>query len=115
MASSVTEHRPEIRFPRYGLRTLMAIVAVAAVLFAVMGTIGPLASAGLLMGLAVIGLHVVGNAIGTSLRDCAPRRTMEIPGTEPAERGATLIYADMPVSQLRRRTPLGWINRATTL
>src|SRR4051812_41038018 len=111
MASSVTEHRPEIRFPRYGLRTLMAVVAAAAVLFAVMGTIGPLASAVLLMALAVVGLHVVGNAVGTSLRDSAPRRAIDPPDAEIADRPAARIHVDMPVSQLRRRTPLGWINR----
>ncbi len=69
--------RRDLRLPQFRLRTLMWFVALLAVLFAVMGVIGPLASTGLLMFLVLIGLHVAGNAVGTTLRDSAPRRSVD--------------------------------------
>ncbi len=104
-----------LRFPQFRLRTLLGVVALLAVLFAVMGVIGPLASAGLVMGLVIVGLHVVGNALGTSLRDGAPSRAPEHPPVDFAEQAVQRTRSDSGISRLHQRTPLGWIIRATTL
>ncbi len=105
----------EFRFPQFGLRTLLVVVALAAVLFSVMGWIGPVPSAGLLLGLVIVGLHVVGNAVGTSLRDRAPSRppAKSIGRDPPSELAAP--RDNLPVSQLQQRTPLGWIVRVAVL
>jgi hypothetical protein len=105
----------ERRFPQFGLRTLMIVVGLAAVLFSVMGWLGPVPSAGLLLALTVVGLHVVGNAVGTSLRDHAPSRSaVEPPNAQPASE-TNVAREHLPLPRLHQRTPLGWIVRAATL
>jgi hypothetical protein len=110
----IDDGRP-LKVPQFCLRTLLAVIGILAVLFSVMGTIGPMASAGLLLILTVVGLHVVGNALGTSLREGAPQRTADRPAMDRPEQRPTPVHDGLPVSRLRERTPVGWIIRATTL
>ena len=88
---SLINRREPVKWPQFRLRTLMFAVALLAVLFAVMGLIGPTASAGLVMILVLAGLHVIGNALGTSLRDTANQHVANDP---PANRAAARENAD---------------------
>jgi hypothetical protein len=110
----IDDGRP-LKVPQFHLRTLLAVIAILAVLFSVMGTIGPMASAGLLLILTVVGLHVAGNALGTSLRDGAPQRVADCPANDRPEHRPASVHAGLPVSRLHEHTPPGWIIRATTL
>jgi uncharacterized membrane protein YeaQ/YmgE (transglycosylase-associated protein family) len=92
--------------PQFGLRTLMLAVTGCCVLLGLMKEIGPLASVGLCFFLALVCLHVAGNAIGTSLRQEANRELAAKcpqPVAPARERVAT------SPSRLRERTPLGWM------
>ena len=63
------DRRPALQPPRFGLLTLLVMVAVLSGLFAIIhyfGTYG--AAIAILFGLCVVA-HVVGNAMGTKLRD----------------------------------------------
>ncbi len=101
------------RVPQFRLRTLFLLIAVLAVLFAVMGTIGPIASAALLLFLCMAGLHVAGNALGTTLRDDSSARfrwqnaTAIESESKPAANRST-----MTAPRLSEHTPLGWIRYA---
>ncbi len=101
------------RVPQFRLRTLFLLIAVLAVLFAVMGTIGPIASAALLLFLCMVGLHVAGNALGTTLRDDSSARfrwqnaTAIESESKPAANRST-----MTAPRLSEHTPLGWIRYA---
>jgi hypothetical protein len=99
----------DARRPQFGLRGLFAAMAVLAVLFAVMGTLGPVASAGFLLVLAVVGLHAAGNALGTSLRDSAPTEGAEKFQAHRTARARQQLAAAMPPSRLYHRTSPGWI------
>jgi hypothetical protein len=102
--------------PQFGLRTMLAVVAILAVLFAVMSTIGPTASVGLLLTLAVIGLHVAGNALGTTLRDNAPTEAIEQRAAhQPRAAALKRASAALPPSRLYHRTSLGWMIWVTTV
>ena len=57
-----------IRWPQFGLRTLMLAVTGCCVVFGLMRELGPLVSLGFVFFLLMAALHVAGNAIGTSLR-----------------------------------------------
>ncbi|MCC7084229.1 MAG: hypothetical protein IT427_04390 [Pirellulales bacterium] len=102
--------------PQFRLRTLFFVVTLCGLLFGVMHALGPIVSAALLMALMTVGLHIAGNALGTSRRD----ESTEWFGT--ATRSATddiemaeRIAAATAAHRLREHTPLGWIIRATTL
>jgi len=53
---------------RFSIRTLLALVAVASLLFAVTNWIGSVWSVSLSLLALIVGAHVFGNAIGTRLR-----------------------------------------------
>lgn len=108
--SPITDRRPSLKPPQFRLRTLMWTVAVICVLLAAMKTAGPTAS--LILGLLVLAViaHVMGNALGTRLRENGDRPLPEdgqIDATfsifhRKARRGD---YA--PATRLRDRVSLG--------
>jgi len=114
------QSRPKL--PQFTLRSMFLATGCLAMVFAVCQAIGPLASCGLMVGLALVGLHVIGNVLGTRLRNEAYRtpangRNGEAspgPGQYPAIVPARF---DQPhsVSRLSQRTPLGWMILATTV
>jgi hypothetical protein len=71
--SHITETERMARPPQFGLRTLLLTVTALSILFAVFAAVGPMWSAMLAMVFSLVGLHVAGNALGTRLRDDAPR------------------------------------------
>jgi MFS family permease len=116
---SIDESPAPLKLPQFGLRTMFFVVALLGLLFALMGLIGPLASAALLLVLAVIGLHVAGNVVGTTLRNNAPVDAEQMNdssrhGGLSARRSvmATLepVQRDLTPPRLSERTGLGRLN-----
>src|SRR6266446_3081064 len=92
------------RWPQFRLRTLMLAVTGCCLLFGLMKEIGPLPSMGLCFFLALVGLHVAGNAIGTKVRDETNRELAE---ERPQPAAPAPKHAPKSPSRLRERTPLG--------
>jgi hypothetical protein len=112
MDANVSENlRRPVRGPQFRLRTLMIWVAALAVVFGVMAAAGPIGSAALMLVLTMIGLHVAGNALGTSLREEAPGDSQRT----GAEWQSLPKPLPMEVSRLSQRKPLGWLIRGITL
>ena len=100
------------RAPQFRLRTLFFVTAFFAVLFAVMGAVGPVWSVALLLLMTLLGLHVAGNALGTTLRDRASDRLAERGQTGRNEfHSAGQIRWPMRSARLCEHTPVGWTNR----
>jgi hypothetical protein len=73
MAGKLTTSEPvRTNLPQFTLRTLFLAITCLGVAFALLETIGMAASCALLVGGSLIGLHVAGNVLGTTLRDNAP-------------------------------------------
>jgi hypothetical protein len=102
--------------PQFRLRTLFLAVTVFGVLFGLLHALGPIASAVFLMVLATIGLHMVGNALGTTRRDESTERFGERARPVVDQFGVAERCAAVKKShRLRERSPLGWVIRITTL
>jgi len=107
---SKIENLKSLRPPQFGLRTLLLVVAICAVVLAILrlGWLSPIAI-GVIGFLAVsVFLHVAGNAIGTRLREIGDRN-----GSLQEETGPTLIRRPQPrdfapATQLGQRRGLGW-------
>ena len=65
---------PALGPPRFSLRALLLAVSLLCGLFAVMAAVGMLWSAAIALFLGLILAHVLGNSIGTRLRDEATRQ-----------------------------------------
>jgi hypothetical protein len=104
--STQTGELPPARWPQFHLRTLMLAVTGCCVLLGLTKEIGPLASVGLCFFLALVGLHVAGNAIGTSLRQEVNR---ELAAERPQPVAPARERVATSPSRLRERTPLGWM------
>lgn len=92
---------------RFGLKFLLGLTAVCAVGFASIGYFGAHASLGLFVLVLAIAAHVLGNAMGTRLRELGNRRPeADEPGR--SERIGRLAESDFaPASPLRQRSSLG--------
>jgi hypothetical protein len=88
--------------PQFSMRTLLAVVTGCCVLFALMATVQPIWSLLLLLFLALVAAHVLGNALGTRLTERAPVREPlpAIPMAQP-----TKLVAG--AQRLREHTTLG--------
>ena len=69
--------------PQFTLRTLLVAMTALACLFAVMTAVGSVWSLAILLLLALVSAHVVGNAVGTKLRDRSARRPVFHPSAAP--------------------------------
>lgn len=103
-------------YPRFRLRTLFFVVTLCGVLFGVMHALGPMASIGVAMVLATIGLHVAGNALGTMRRDATTQQVGER-GHDPVDTSLVIeqCLQAKATHRLRESAPLGWTIRITTL
>ena len=71
LPSDESSQRPGLKPPQIGLASLLWVIAVLGLaLFALRAT-GPLAASALVLLALAIGAHVIGNALGTRLRDQA--------------------------------------------
>lgn len=111
-AGPLYESDAPLKLPQFGLRTMFLAVALLGALFALMGLIGPLASAALLLVLALVGLHVAGNVVGTTLRNNAPvapeRMIDDLP---PVVLEPVVVRRDLPPPRLSEKTGLGRLDR----
>jgi hypothetical protein len=94
----------------------LAITCFAAI-FAVLGAIGLAASFGLLLVLTLVGLHVVGNALGTRLRDeISPAGDQEADAISRLAAQSPLRFErSHSVSGLYKRARLGWLVHVATV
>jgi hypothetical protein len=109
---------PTPKPPQFSLRTLFALVSALGVLLAVFEAIGLLASLGLLLFLILVGLHVIGNALGTTLRDQSPSPAQVRDGLlAPIGPLEYRMQLDRPrtTSRLSEQLHLGWVVAAATL
>jgi hypothetical protein len=95
--------------PQFTLRTLLLVVTALAGLLAVMTAVGSLWSMAILLVVVLVSAHVIGNALGTKLRDRATRRAAPPAGSAPAR--------TPPVSPKRLTEParLHWVTLVTTV
>ena len=93
--------------PQFTLRTLLVVMTALACLFAVMTAVGSLWSLAILLLLALVSAHVVGNAVGTKLRDRSARCPIVRHRIVPS-RFATPREFALP-KRLTEPAPLHWI------
>src|SRR5690349_20745099 len=65
------QHDGLLQPPQFRLRTLMIVTAACCGLFALFSVVSLLLSTFIVLFLVLIGAHIVGNALGTRLRDGA--------------------------------------------
>ena len=103
-ATDPTVERP----PQFGLRTMLLGVTLLSIAFAVSVAVGPARSAMLFLFVSLIVLHVVGNALGTRLRDHREREAhaLRVVGSDdrPVSGAAPPIAA---AQRLQENTSIG--------
>lgn len=110
LVASEPDDHTGLKPPQFSLRTLLIIVTLLGGLFAVMATIGVMWSAILGLFLILAAAHVVGNALGTTLRDHSDRSlVVSIARTTPARPN---IEAG---KQLTQKIALAKITRTMTI
>src|SRR5688500_12390165 len=93
---------PRLRPPQFGLRTLLLLVTLCAVLLAANQWLGASTVAGIVLLLLSIFAHVAGNAIGTRLRELGGK-----PGDRQVDSTAERLRAQAqfaPVTRLDRKS-----------
>ena len=70
---STKVHEPVPARPQFCLRTLLGGVTLCGGLFALMAALGPVWSGVLILSLSLVAAHVIGNSLGSRLRDAASR------------------------------------------
>jgi hypothetical protein len=97
--------------PQFRLRTMLLGVALVCVLLVVMISIGMFWAMGLLMLILLIVAHVVGNSLGTQLRDHGSRITTA--AEDPNKLSATAVSAQpwqRPLAgRMQEKEPVGWL------
>jgi uncharacterized membrane protein len=83
--SDAPPERPDatLKPPQFTLRTLLVAMTVVGGLLAVMTAIGALWSLAILLVASLVAAHVLGNAVGTRLRDRSTELSRDAPGTPP--------------------------------
>ena len=91
--------------PQFRLRTMFLGLTALCAVFAVMHFVSLQASLVLLMAIGLVAAHVIGNALGTRLRDRADQQPADSPSGALPPRGSPQVA--MPASQLteHRRLP----------
>jgi predicted MFS family arabinose efflux permease len=120
------EHQPrrtERQPLRFTLRSLLLVTALVALALAVWQAVGPAIGLVLLVVLTAVSLHVLGNAMGTRLREQGTRRSSQESRDDSLPEGALRLplksaplpaYRFAPVTHLSRRTSLGWLPLVAT-
>lgn len=93
--------------PQFGLRTLLLLVSLAAVLLSLAQWVTPITFAAVILLILSIVAHVAGNVIGSRLRD---GRTDQLQQSDKHEHAGELQeHHFAPVSKLGHRHSLGWV------
>lgn len=95
--------------PQFTIRALLMGTAAVALLLSVLMAIGAFWAAALLFLLLLVAAHVLGNSVGTRLRDGNGQRTVARPAA------ARVANAAIPAGRLSERKRLHWINLVFTL
>ena len=92
--------------PQFTLRMLLVAITIAGGLFAVLAAIGAVWSVAVLFLLLLIAAHVIGNSMGTRLRDSSSRQI--VANQAPATSRPAADFATTP-RRLAERNRLHWI------
>ena len=98
--------------PQFTLRALLVAMTALACLFAVMTAVGSVWSLAILLLLALVSAHVVGNAVGTKLRDRSVRRPIVHPSAAPRRAAPPREFASP--KRLTEPARLHWITLVTS-
>jgi hypothetical protein len=95
--------------PQFRLRTLMLVTAICCGLFALFSIVSLLLSAFIVLFLLLVAAHVIGNALGTRLRDGAPAPSIDSRDAGAAQHHAAVDFSTRPqrlreTTRLERRT-----------
>lgn len=108
---------PINRSLRFTLRTLLAAMAFVAVALTVWQAVGPTVGLMLLVGFLAVSLHVLGNALGTRLREQGTMGNGDAGGQDSLPEGACprraagpslAAHQFAPATRLSRHGSLGW-------
>jgi hypothetical protein len=94
--------------PQFGLRTMLVVTTIIALVFFTWRVFGSLAAATEVLFLLAILAHVAGNAVGTQLRDQRPRRDVHA-APDGGRHPPLSAQAFAPKSHLALRQRLGWM------
>jgi hypothetical protein len=102
------ELRAALDPPRFSLRTLLVVMTALGCLFGLMTAVGSVWSMVILLFLGLVSAHVLGNSLGTKLRDRASRQVaIETARHAPARAGAPRL--EVEPGRLTQRTRLSRI------
>jgi hypothetical protein len=87
---------------------MLWLVAVIGVVLAVMTNLSPIGAFALGLALLCVLIHVIGNAIGTRLREAGDRGATDAGEGLRARRAPVAGHEFAPTTRLGRRQPLGW-------
>ena len=115
ISASQKQTESALKPPQFRLRTMLIAVAVICVLLAVMVAVGMIWAMALLMFVLLIAAHVVGNSLGTQLRDHGSRvavlaereetrHTAESEPNRPASR-----WQPPSAGRMQEKRPVGWL------
>ncbi len=113
MATSTELNRRIRGILQFRLRTLLIAVTACGAAFAIMNVIGPIWSTLFIFMILLASFHVIGNALGTRLRDEAAANSAIDCDPPPTFPPATI--APPAVKRLAVHKPLGWGIAALTL
>jgi hypothetical protein len=108
----IEEPDATLKPPQFTLRALLVAMTAVAGLLAVMTAVGLLWSLAIVLVAALVSAHVVGNALGTRLRDKSSELMARGPGVAPA------VARPRPLASPKRLTEparLHWINLVITV
>ncbi len=110
------EHDATLKPPQFTLRTLMIGTTAAAALLALMTAVGTVWSLAILFFALLLAAHVVGNSLGTRLRDGGIGRSARSADGVPPRHSRRKSPSALPSpTRLRERSRLHWINLVLTL
>ena len=101
--------------PQFTLRTLWIIVTVCGLLFALMATLGVMASVAIGLFASLVFAHVLGNSLGTKLCERASQRAMAQRMADPRPASDPQLFVSRPPGRLTQRARLHRIAPLTTI
>lgn len=94
---------------RFQLRTVWLVVTLLCVALGLMGQIGPVASLALVFLIGLVLCHVLGNTLGTRLRDATTRQLRDEAAENQGPTPAPPPLPQTPATRLRDKTRVvGW-------
>jgi TRAP-type C4-dicarboxylate transport system permease small subunit len=100
------------KLPQFTLRTMFLLITILGLSLAVLETIGMAASFGLLLAVVLVALHIIGNVLGTRLRDEASPNLSDFDYRNedyPITYRATSLDTPHVVTGLNGHTRQGWV------